>query len=137
MAGPYRPFFTSVYTGLRHRWRQKREWKRFISPTPGAWRSCFSPGIKWACILKGERDGRPVISWLRRKPTTGGLLSTRDCPTGFWPSIGRTSRRFTFMTKPIRSEEHTSELQSRPHLVCRLLLEKKKYNNIYILLLSI
>src|SRR6266498_2149176 len=26
---------------------------------------------------------------------------------------------------PIRSEEHTSELQSRPHLVCRLLLEKK------------
>src|SRR6266498_2052644 len=27
---------------------------------------------------------------------------------------------------PQRSEEHTSELQSRPHLVCRLLLEKKK-----------
>src|SRR5690625_6489998 len=29
---------------------------------------------------------------------------------------------------PIRSEEHTSELQSRGHLVCRLLLEKKKNN---------
>src|SRR5690554_7198548 len=28
----------------------------------------------------------------------------------------------------LRSEEHTSELQSRPHLVCRLLLEKKKIN---------
>src|SRR5690554_7777036 len=28
--------------------------------------------------------------------------------------------------RPTRSEEHTSELQSRPHLVCRLLLEKKK-----------
>src|SRR3989442_10640843 len=28
-----------------------------------------------------------------------------------------------------RSEEHTSELQSRPHLVCRLLLEKKKKRN--------
>src|SRR5690625_5476020 len=27
---------------------------------------------------------------------------------------------------PLRSEEHTSELQSRGHLVCRLLLEKKK-----------
>src|SRR2546422_8051794 len=27
---------------------------------------------------------------------------------------------------PVRSEEHTSELQSRLHLVCRLLLEKKK-----------
>src|SRR5690554_7336750 len=34
-----------------------------------------------------------------------------------------------FTASPIllnRSEEHTSELQSRPHLVCRLLLEKKK-----------
>src|SRR5690554_7289352 len=31
---------------------------------------------------------------------------------------------------PLRSEEHTSELQSRPHLVCRLLLEKKKRRGI-------
>src|SRR3989442_9383790 len=30
--------------------------------------------------------------------------------------------------RPERSEEHTSELQSRPHLVCRLLLEKKKHH---------
>src|SRR5436305_3522075 len=30
-----------------------------------------------------------------------------------------------------RSEEHTSELQSRPHLVCRLLLEKKKKNTLF------
>src|SRR2546422_5906619 len=30
--------------------------------------------------------------------------------------------------RPCRSEEHTSELQSRLHLVCRLLLEKKKKN---------
>src|SRR3989442_4469399 len=29
-----------------------------------------------------------------------------------------------------RSEEHTSELQSRPHLVCRLLLEKKKTKHV-------
>src|SRR5690554_5504073 len=41
----------------------------------------------------------------------------------------------------IRSEEHTSELQSRPHLVCRLLLEKKKKNtyptfNVYFSLLT-
>src|SRR5439155_25674691 len=32
----------------------------------------------------------------------------------------------TLATKVPRSEEHTSELQSRGHLVCRLLLEKKK-----------
>src|SRR2546422_6117026 len=31
--------------------------------------------------------------------------------------------------KTYRSEEHTSELQSRLHLVCRLLLEKKKQQN--------
>src|SRR5690554_7266662 len=34
-----------------------------------------------------------------------------------------------------RSEEHTSELQSRPHLVCRLQLEKKKKRK-YLLVLS-
>src|SRR6266498_1223639 len=32
----------------------------------------------------------------------------------------------SFVPSTGRSEEHTSELQSRPHLVCRLLLEKKK-----------
>src|SRR2546422_6202743 len=35
-----------------------------------------------------------------------------------------------------RSEEHTSELQSRLHLVCRLLLEKKKKNTLYIAYVS-
>src|SRR5687768_18199983 len=34
--------------------------------------------------------------------------------------------RVAITSKPSRSEEHTSELQSRLHLVCRLLLEKKK-----------
>src|SRR5439155_19157633 len=34
--------------------------------------------------------------------------------------------RISTPRKSIRSEEHTSELQSRGHLVCRLLLEKKK-----------
>src|SRR5437870_10962294 len=34
-----------------------------------------------------------------------------------------------FSTRSVRSEEHTSELQSRGHLVCRLLLEKKKQNH--------
>src|SRR3712207_8754871 len=36
----------------------------------------------------------------------------------------------------IRSEEHTSELQSRQYLVCRLLLEKKKHQNVTMQLLS-
>src|SRR3989442_2828462 len=33
--------------------------------------------------------------------------------------------RISYIERPNRSEEHTSELQSRPQLVCRLLLEKK------------
>src|SRR5690606_41876072 len=36
------------------------------------------------------------------------------------------SRRYVFQPFDERSEEHTSELQSRENLVCRLLLEKKK-----------
>src|SRR2546429_7146466 len=39
------------------------------------------------------------------------------------------SRKPQVKTLTFRSEEHTSELQSRLHLVCRLLLEKKKNNH--------
>src|SRR2546422_4927461 len=39
-----------------------------------------------------------------------------------------TLRTTVLQETPTRSEEHTSELQSRLHLVCRLLLEKKKKN---------
>src|SRR5690554_7152767 len=42
-------------------------------------------------------------------------------------ALGRTGF-FEQFRQAHRSEEHTSELQSRPHLVCRLLLEKKKVN---------
>src|SRR5690606_41061104 len=38
----------------------------------------------------------------------------------------RRHRRRVDARRPLRSEEHTSELQSRENLVCRLLLEKKK-----------
>src|SRR5258705_1879288 len=41
----------------------------------------------------------------------------------FWKSLGNT---LYFQKSGFRSEEHTSELQSLRHLVCRLLLEKKK-----------
>src|SRR2546422_6955124 len=59
----------------------------------------------------------PAPAWMRPSkhgapaPTAGGVLQSR--------------RRFA-----TRSEEHTSELQSRLHLVCRLLLEKKKKKKI-------
>src|SRR3712207_9473018 len=50
----------------------------------------------------------------------------------WWASTadGSRTRSSAASTSPRRSEEHTSELQSRQYLVCRLLLEKK--NNIQI-----
>src|SRR2546422_7157243 len=46
--------------------------------------------------------------------------------SGFVGPTGSGARTAARRVSPTRSEEHTSELQSRLHLVCRLLLEKKK-----------
>src|SRR5437660_2835230 len=61
------------------------------------------------------------------------IRSTFTCPSAPCASTTcRTATRFhaysrrTCLLEYARSEEHTSELQSRGHLVCRLLLEKKK-----------
>src|SRR3712207_8227734 len=43
-----------------------------------------------------------------------------------WTEEGSTRSSFDSTINVLRSEEHTSELQSRQYLVCRLLLEKKK-----------
>src|SRR5699024_12408034 len=57
----------------------------------------------------------------------------RDHSAGFRPGGGRADRKNGILRPgnrrgKARSEEHTSELQSRFDLVCRLLLEKKKVN---------
>src|SRR5690554_7687254 len=58
-----------------------------------------------------------------------GQFSTEfDVTATYKPSVAFSSERISVSDFAVidRSEEHTSELQSRPHLVCRLLLEKKK-----------
>src|SRR5687768_18005176 len=69
---------------------------------------------------------RPV-TWMGTNLWLGGQirdwLGAAAEQSGAW---FRTVSRMLSMPKPPRSEEHTSELQSRLHLVCRLLLEKKK-----------
>src|SRR3712207_7741954 len=62
------------------------------------------------------RTGRPPPFVTSRRPSGPRAMRTPDCPG----VAARDSAR------PERSEEHTSELQSRQYLVCRLLLEKKK-----------
>src|SRR3712207_8216490 len=53
----------------------------------------------------------------------GQKLTSKRYP----PQILRTCEYELYLEKGSRSEEHTSELQSRQYLVCRLLLEKKNY----------
>src|SRR2546422_6252705 len=61
---------------------------------------------------------------LLRRPVNDNLRRQRPC-TMFGPEpLGITLQHRAILID--RSEEHTSELQSRLHLVCRLLLEKKK-----------
>src|SRR2546428_3271343 len=62
-------------------------------------------------------------------PICGALVRWCTDRSSF-PSAGSTSRSCPWPSSPSRrSEEHTSELQSRSDLVCRLLLEKKKKKN--------
>src|SRR3712207_1449779 len=89
--------------------RVRRDQKRFV-----------------ASVKRSLRDAAAAPEaahpWLR-------AVYSGDEPVGFvmlsWaPHGGR-----CFLWRLLRSEEHTSELQSRQYLVCRLLLEKKKKRN--------
>src|SRR3712207_6896271 len=79
---------------------------------------------------------RYAPSSIHRTPLIVGprIVSVRSAlNTAMIEPFDRTNRFFcSFQTAPgmnaTRSEEHTSELQSRQYLVCRLLLEKKKTN---------
>src|SRR3712207_7136316 len=70
----------------------------------------------------------PYTTLFRSDP--GGCTRSRRRPSGrsSSPALATTVPARTSSPRPScsRSEEHTSELQSRQYLVCRLLLEKKK-----------
>src|SRR5439155_20092309 len=82
----------------------------------------------------------PPLSWSIHAPAYVAVALRSSLPASSCPTCCRLSRRSAsrsltpyvcrrYATEPRtcagRSEEHTSELQSRGHLVCRLLLEKK------------
>src|SRR3712207_8011320 len=80
-------------------------WSLNIVGTRASGSKLSSVGSCEGCrVPPGAEDGR----WLRRHHS---------------PPLGRAPRA----SPAARSEEHTSELQSRQYLVCRLLLEKKKH----------
>src|SRR2546422_132885 len=82
----------------------------------------------WPAELRGTKPpGQPFTPWRLLEHirisqwdivefTKSAKHVSPKWPAGYWP----------VSDAPPRSEEHTSELQSRLHLVCRLLLEKKK-----------
>src|SRR2546430_7406961 len=69
---------------------------------------------------------------LFRSPDTAKSKLDRDIRMGR-PAKNLQSERLVHPSRPffkvVRSEEHTSELQSQSNLVCRLLLEKKKHSS--------
>src|SRR5690625_7075253 len=81
--------------------------------------------------LPATRESRPALIGLAAILIVGGALASA------WLAVQSGNRAYFLQideevaqgaTISDRSEEHTSELQSRGHLVCRLLLEKKKPN---------
>src|SRR5438045_7507074 len=90
-----------------------------LFPYTTLFRSCGVPGYEIA-----RQDGKDRTVVARR--TSAGICRSR------WSNVSWWNRRRSGLSCPLafnsrRSEEHTSELQSLRHLVCRLLLEKKKY----------
>src|SRR2546422_8516443 len=81
---------------------------------------CPSPSRTTPRRMRKDQFGYPILC-LGPVPGTCRRLCLAPCLG--WSSAPHSRRR-----SASRSEEHTSELQSRLHLVCRLLLEKKKKN---------
>src|SRR2546430_12183155 len=92
----------------------------------------LNPCFAIASSLPSPPSGRASpAAEARSARTPSGALAPWRSPPGASPS--RTSPRSGKKVVPVeirRSEEHTSELQSQSNLVCRLLLEKKKEENI-------
>src|SRR2546422_7882310 len=79
-----------------------------------------------------QKDALEVIRWIAAQPWCSGAVGMMGKSWGGFNSLQVAARRpdalkaiITVCSTDDRSEEHTSELQSRLHLVCRLLLEKK------------
>src|SRR5436305_8782447 len=97
-------FFFFFFSSRRRHTRCGRDWSSDV---------CSSDLISSGFVAPSGCTHTQWAFGSARSMTTQNSRSSAFCLSRGWPSVSR-------------SEEHTSELQSRPHLVCRLLLEKKK-----------
>src|SRR3712207_8492153 len=99
-------FLCFFFSSRRRHTRYWRDWSSDV---------CSSDLLLTRVTIQGM--GRPRSGRGLTPPSRSGSLASQGEPTFNGVQRG---------AKEVRSEEHTSELQSRQYLVCRLLLEKKK-----------
>src|SRR3712207_7744981 len=81
--------------------------------------------LGWSPIPIKERSKEPNLLELR--PYLSRKATKEELDAWAWSGVGIVTGPVSgILVLDVRSEEHTSELQSRQYLVCRLLLEKKK-----------
>src|SRR5690606_39950207 len=78
------------------------------------------------CATPSAAVGSSRMTSLEFHSTARAIATVCRCPPDSEATVRRTEFRVRTDSPARRSEEHTSELQSRENLVCRLLLEKKK-----------
>src|SRR5437660_8407546 len=95
-----------------------------INPTISEWLNLIA---RWVHVFAGIMwvGTTYYFTWLDARMTEAekALANTGQAPQ-IW--MVHSGGFYLVEKRKVRSEEHTSELQSRGHLVCRLLLEKKK-----------
>src|SRR5439155_18706376 len=91
----------------------------------------YTLSLHAALPISGYHRAAAVVGHRGRSPHA--IMRPRSaaaipCYAPYRAGSSATARPCSGTVRRVRSEEHTSELQSRGHLVCRLLLEKKKIN---------
>src|SRR5437870_5327557 len=79
--------------------------------------------LAWAQLPTSTLNG--IVTDPQGAAVAGAKVTVTSKATGLTRDVS-TGSEGQYVIANLRSEEHTSELQSRGHLVCRLLLEKKK-----------
>src|SRR2546427_5507389 len=80
-------------------------------------------------LMREDDDALSLLPGTPPSWVAGDGLAVERLPTAYGTLQMQARQRDGVLTVALRSEEHTSELQSQSNLVCRLLLEKKKNEN--------